>query len=46
MHESIMIKKEGRKMRKGGRELKKNSVESQLIRNNGRDRNPPFLNPQ
>jgi len=40
-----MIKKEGRKMRKGRRELKKNSVESQLIRNNGRDRNPPFLNP-
>ena len=41
-----MIKKEGRKMRKGRRELKKNSVESQLIRNNGRDRNQPFLNPQ
>jgi len=28
MHESIMIKKEERKMRKRGRELKKNSVES------------------
>lgn len=38
-----MIKKERRKMRKG---VKKNSVESQLIRINGRDRNPPFLNPQ
>lgn len=41
-----MIKKERRKMRKGRKELKKISVESQLIRNNGRDTNPPFLNPQ